>query len=77
MQVKFITRPEKLEYKDPKKHPETFCAVIIRAVNLPPHINCENWWNTYGKAKTREKLTKLRNDRITALKWAYYGKDIV
>ena len=74
LQVKFITRPEKLLYQDPVQYPQTYCASIICAVNLPPDINAENWWNTFGKTKTREKLTKLRNDRITGLKWAYFSE---
>ena len=72
--MKFITKPEKLYYYDPEKYPRTFCSFIIKGINLPPDIDPENWWNTFGKAKTKERLTKLRNDKIVGLKWAYYGK---
>ena len=71
--VKFITKPSKLEYADPQTNPDTFCAFIIKACNLPPEMDPKEWWNSFGKSKTREKLTKLRNDRITGLKWEFYG----
>ena len=73
--VKFITKAEKLNYYDPVQFPNTFCAFIIKGINLPPDINPENWWNTFGKARTKERLTKLRNDKIVGLKWAYYGNE--
>ena len=74
--VKFITRPEKLNYYNPDQFPKTFCAFIIKGINLPSDVNPQNWWDTFGKARTRERLTKLRNDKITGLKWAYYGKRV-
>ena len=72
--VKFITKPSKLEYADPIRFPKTFCAVIIKGCNLPPEMDPERWWNSFGKMRTKEIVTKIRNDKITGLKWEFFGK---
>ena len=72
--VKFITRVSKLAYYDSKTHPNTFCAHITKGCNLPPHINPATWWESIARKEVRSKVSQLRCDKLTALKWDYYGK---
>ena len=72
--VKFITRVSKLAYYDAKTHPNTFCAHITKGCNLPPHINPATWWESIARKEVRSKVSQLRCDKLTALKWDYYGK---
>ena len=72
--VKFITRASKLAYYDCKQYPNTFCAVITRGCNLPSNINPATWWESIAKKEVKNKVAQLRSDKLTALKWDYYGK---
>jgi hypothetical protein len=73
--VKFITRSQKLAYFDPSRYPNTYCAVVTKGCNLPPGTDAVQWWETLARREeVRRKVRQLRSDRISALKWAYYGK---
>jgi hypothetical protein len=72
--VKFITSWKKLAYHDPATDPNDYCAVVIRGCHLPPGTDPVSWWETVAKHEVRKTITQLRSDRITALKWEYYGK---
>ena len=77
IQVKFITRPDKLNYYDAEKFPNTFCAYVLKGCNVPKSIDHEAWWYNVGRRATKEKIVALRNDRIKSMKWAFFGKVIV
>ena len=72
--VKFITRGKKLAYFDPNQYPNTYCAVVTKGCNLAPGTDAVQWWETLARREVRRKVTQLRSDRMSALKWAYYGK---
>jgi hypothetical protein len=72
--VKFITRSQKLAYYDPGRYPDTYCAVVTKGCNLPPGTDAVQWWETLARREVRRKVRQLRSDRMSSLKWAYYGK---
>ena len=72
--VKFITSMKKLAYHDPATNPNTYCAVVTKRCHLPPGTDTVSWWETVAKHEVKKKVTQMRSDRITALKWEYYGK---
>jgi hypothetical protein len=72
--VKFITRKSKLAFFDAARNPNTYCAVVTKGCNLPAGIKPVVWWETIARQEVRRKITKLRSDKLTALKWVYIGK---
>jgi hypothetical protein len=74
--VKFITSWKRLAYRDPATDQNTYCAVVTKGCHLPPGTDTDtvSWWETVAKHEVRKKVTQLRLDQITALKWEYYGK---
>jgi hypothetical protein len=71
--VKFVTSNYKMAFYDANAHPDTYCSVITKGCHLPPNINPINWWESVAKKEVRKKIHQLRSDRITALKWDYFG----
>jgi hypothetical protein len=71
--VKFITSNRKLAYFDAEAHPNTYCTVITKGCNLPSTTNSFNWCESVAKREVRKKMHQLRSDRLTALKWDYFG----
>jgi hypothetical protein len=47
--IKFITCSKKLAYYDPKKEPNTDCAVVTKGCTLPTGTNGCQWWETLAK----------------------------
>ena len=74
--VKFITKPSKLFYYPIDTHPNSYCAIITRGCNL--HVTCNmdpaSWWELIAKKEVKRKISQLRSDKLTSLKWLYYGK---
>ena len=74
--VKFITKASKLFFYPVDTHPNSYCAIITRGCNL--HHTCSmdpaSWWELIAKKEVKRKICQLRSDRLTALKWMYYGK---
>jgi hypothetical protein len=65
---------KKLAYYDAKTNPKTYCAVITKGCHLPPGTDPVNWWESVAKREVRKQMHQLvRSDRLTALKWDYYG----
>jgi hypothetical protein len=71
--VKFITSMKKLAYHDPATNPNMYCAVVTKGCHLRPGTDTVSWWETVAKHEVKKKVTQIRSDRITALKWEYYG----
>jgi hypothetical protein len=71
--VKFVTSNKKMAFYDANDHPDTYCSVITKGCHLPPNIEPANWWESVAKREVRKKIHQLRSDRITALKWDYFG----
>jgi hypothetical protein len=64
---------KKLAYYDAKSNPKTYCAVITKGWHPPPSTDPVNWWEPVAKREVRKKIHQLRSDRLTALKWDYFG----
>jgi hypothetical protein len=71
--VKFVTSNKKMAFYDADTHPNTYCSVITKGCHLPPNISPADWWESVAKREVRKKIHQLRSDRITALKWDYFG----
>jgi hypothetical protein len=71
--VKFITRIKKLAYYNAKTNPKTYWAVTTKGCHLPPGTDPVNWWESVAKREVRKTIHQLRSNRLTALKWDYYG----
>lgn len=72
--VKFIIKNKKMAYYDPDKYPNTYCAVVAKGCGIPEGYDAATWWETIAKQTVRRKVSQLRCDRITSLKWDYYSK---
>jgi hypothetical protein len=72
--VKFVASMSRLAYRDPATHPQSYCAKVIKGCNLPKGTDTVAWWESIAKHEVRKKVTQMRSDRITALKWEYYCK---
>jgi hypothetical protein len=64
---------KKLATYDAKTNPRTYCAVITKGCNLPATTDPVNWWESVAKREVRKTIHQLRSDRLTALKWDYFG----
>ena len=71
--VKFITKKSKLAYHSADFNPKSFCAVVTTGCNLPPNVDVATWWEVLAKKEVAKKISQLRADRLTSLKWNYYG----
>jgi hypothetical protein len=74
--VKFITKMSKLAYHPIETHPDSYCAIITQGCNLPANLSMDpaSWWEIIAKKEVKRKISQLRSDKLTALKWLYYGK---
>ena len=72
--VKFIIKNKKMAYYDRHANPSTYCAIITKGCGIPETYDAAQWWETLAKQTVRRKVSQLRGDRMTALKWEYYGK---
>ena len=69
--MKFIQdKVFELAYTEKK---ESICGFVINNCTIPDGVNKESWWANARKW-VNSTLTRLRNDRNSMLKWAFYGK---
>ena len=68
--VKFVDKDTELMYSTDKK---SICEFVIGRCNLQPEVNKAQWWRSVHKY-VGQTISRLRNDRNTAMKWAMLGK---
>ena len=68
--VKFVDKDTELMYSTDKKSISQF---IIKECNLQPEVKEAQWWLSVHKY-VGQTISRLRNDRNTAVKWAMLGK---
>lgn len=70
-EVKFADKYTMLNYDENEK---SICNFILTKANYSgPTINRVDWWNTM-RSVVLSTLSQLRNDRSTAMKYAYHSK---
>ena len=67
--VKFVDRDTDLAFTEDKK---SICQFVISRCNLHADIIITDWWKQVQKY-VAQTITRLRNDRNTAMKWAVVG----
>jgi hypothetical protein len=67
---KFLDRDTELMFSDKK---QSICQFVLERCNLHADISQRHWWKTAQKNVT-QTISRLRNDRNTAMKWAMLGK---
>mgnify|MGYP002809410036 CR=1 FL=1 len=67
--VKFVDRDTDLAFTEDKK---SICQFVISRCNLHADIIIMDWWKQVQKY-VAQTITRLRNDRNTAMKWAVVG----
>ncbi len=67
--VKFVDRDTDLAFTEDKK---SICQFVISRCNLHADIIITDWWKQVQKY-VAQTITRLRNDRNTAMKWAVLG----
>ena len=67
--VKFVDRDTDLAFTENKK---SICQFVISRCNLHVDIIITDWWKQVQKY-VAQTITRLRNDRNTAMKWAVVG----
>ena len=68
--VKFVDKDTELMYSTDTK---SICQFVIGRCNLQPEVNEAQWWRTVH-TYVGQTISRLRNDRNTAMKWAMLGK---
>ena len=67
--VKFVDRDTDLAFTENKK---SICQFVISRCNLHADIIITDWWKQVQKY-VAQTITRLRNDRNTAMMWAVVG----
>jgi hypothetical protein len=52
---------------------KSICNFVIEGLHVPNDDNIQEWWRQASKWVALS-ITRVRNDRNTALKWAFFGK---
>ena len=52
---------------------KSICHFVIKGLHVPHDDNIQEWWRQASKW-VGLAITRVRNDRNTALKWAFFGK---
>jgi hypothetical protein len=67
--AKFVDRHNDLMYDEGEG---TICKFVTSNCNLQPDINRSEWWKQARKW-IPANISRLRNDKSTAMKWAFLG----
>jgi hypothetical protein len=67
--VKFVDRDTDLAFSEEKK---SICQYVISHCNVHTDIIITDWWKQV-RTYVSQAITRLRNDRNTAMKWAVLG----
>ena len=72
--VKFVTSKEcQLAYST--TDPTSICYnVLVGCLNTAGDVDRSEWWNTKASGWVHATITGLRNNKMTALKWMFFGK---
>ena len=68
--AKFVDRHNDLMYDEKEG---SICKFVTSNCNLKPDINKSEWWKQASKW-IPANISRLRNDKSTAMKWAFLGK---
>ena len=68
--VKFVDKDTELLYSTDTK---SICQFVIGRCNLQPEVEEGQWWRSVHKY-LGQTISRLQNDRNTAMKWAMLGK---
>ena len=72
-EVKFVNKQFEMGWDD---SPQSFCQFFIVNCNVPPEAGHRSWWAMASRVVSAV-LCQTRNDRTTAVKYAFVGKYIV
>ena len=68
--VKFLNKEHDLQYSEDVK---SICHFVMSRCNLGSMVDRKAWWNDH-KQDVNYQITQQRNNKIAALRWAFYGK---
>jgi hypothetical protein len=68
--VKFVNRDFDLGYDETDG---TICKFVTTNCNLQANIDVCTWWKEARKWIPPTYISRLRNDKSTAMKWAFLG----
>jgi hypothetical protein len=68
-EVKFVDRERDLAWDDDTN---SYCQFVISKCNLPEDEDRKEWWSS-AKKVVSFTLSQLRNDRNTAIRFAFSG----
>ena len=69
-QVKFVNKQVQMAWNT---DPNSFCQFFISKLHVPVEIDQRTWWSSASKIIC-SVLCQTRNDRTTAVKYAFVGK---